>query len=270
MSASDQSPQLYIIIPVLNEKNNIPVLIENLTAWKRSCGEVITIQIIFVDDGSHDGTYEILIHYSHSGDVPVTVLKHPVNIGPGGAFATAFLYLHEKMKAHDLIATMEGDNTSNLKILDKMLTRIKEGYDTVLASPYQYGGGILGVSSHRIFLSHMANFLAKMVLGLRGFQTLSSFFRLYRAATIQKLQQQFGPRILDYHGFECMVELLQKLVIIQASISEVEMLLDWTQRKGKSKMKIFKAIRGYISLLISGFQWKKMANTYWKPFNHSL
>ncbi len=51
-----------------------------------------------------------------------------------------------------------------------------------------------------------------------------------------------------------MVELLLKHVAINETISEVEMKLDWSLRKGESKMKLLPAILGYLMLLLSGYK----------------
>jgi len=71
------------------------------------------------------------------------------------------------------------------------------------------------------------------------------------------LQGSYGPGIIERTGFECMVELLIKTVLLKASVSEVEMLLDSSQRIGKSKMKILRTIRGYFSLVPLRFKWSR-------------
>jgi dolichol-phosphate mannosyltransferase len=62
------------------------------------------------------------------------------------------------------------------------------------------------------------------------------------------LQLKYGKGIIQMKGFECMVELLAKAISLKLKISEVPMVVDWNKRKGKSKMKVLKTIRGYFKL----------------------
>jgi len=255
---------LYAVIPLLNEEGNIDSVMNALRQTTSSVGSDLLLKMIAVDDGSTDSTNELLRNCQK--DLDLTVLVHDQNLGPGSAFATAFEHLADRLAERDWVVTMEGDSTSSDKTLLHMLQRRKEGYDVVLASPYAYGGGMIGVEFNRVFLSHCANALAKLLLGLRGIHTLSSFFRLYSSSAVKKLQASYGPRIIESTGFECMVEMLVKLVATGARISEVEMAVDWRQRKGRSKMRRFKAMRGYLRLLLVARKWMRSAGEqYWKP-----
>ncbi len=94
-----------------------------------------------VDDGSTDNTGQSAQRLA--SDIDFILLSHSVNKGPGKAFATAFQYLAPKLSEKDWVVTMEGDNTSRLEILHQMITRTKEGYEVILASPYMYSGAII-------------------------------------------------------------------------------------------------------------------------------
>jgi dolichol-phosphate mannosyltransferase len=261
-------PFLYIVVPVFNEAENVRSFLGSLKELRERVSHEFGCRVVIVDDGSTDATRECI--EQHRNDLQMTLLSHALNRGPGSAFNTAFRYLRERLQEDDWVVTMEGDNTSQTDTLLHMLKRKNEGYDVVLGSAYAYGGGILGVETSRIFLSHCANALAKLLLGLRGFHTLSSFFRVYSAHILKRLQLRFGPGIIEFGGFECMVELLLKLVMAQAKISEVEMQLDWNKRKGHSKMRIFKAALGYIRLLNVGWQWRQRAgSSLWSPLKRS-
>jgi len=98
--------------------------------------------------------------------------------------------------------------------------------------------------------------LVKIYLGIRGINTFSSFFRLYDAKVLRRLYARFGSGIIECAGFECMVELIYKLIQVRASISEVEMKVDWAKRKGKSKMKLIKTASGYLGLFLKKSRWK--------------
>lgn len=244
---------IFILVPVLNEEGNVSRLIED---WHSLTKELVEYQCNFVviDDGSTDET--VAMFRSQNKGLSIEIISHDKNYGPGFAFATGFEFLSSKMRDSDIIITIEGDNTSRVELIRTMIERMqRENVDVVLASPYAYGGTIINTSFHRMFLSHIANGLVKTVLGIHGIHTMSSFFRVYRASVITKLQSQFGVRIIERNGFECMIELLKKIILLECSVSEIPMKLDTSRRVGKSKMKVLRTIRGYVQLFFIGKKW---------------
>jgi dolichol-phosphate mannosyltransferase len=245
--------RLYLLVPVLNESPNIPRLLANIRQLAEELRGQMNCSAVFVDDGSTDDTAHRI--QQGKGPLAVEVLRHDRNLGPGRAFATGFAHLASRLRGEDWVVTMEGDNTSRVETLKQMLVRRREGFEVVLASPYMYGGGMTNNTLLRVFLSHGANTLIKELLGIRGILTMSSFFRLYSAPVLRRLQARWGPAILETTGFECMVELLAKLIHVEATISEVAMTLDGSQRAGRSKMRILRTIRGYLRLFWVGRKW---------------
>lgn len=248
-------PSLYIAVPVLNEAPNLPRLFDSFRRLSSDHSAQFSVHILLVDDGSTDGTAEVACQLA--GDLTFAVLRHEVNYGPGRAFQTVFSYLADKLQPGDWVLTMEGDNTSRYELVRTMFRRaVEEDYEVVLASPYLYGGGIVHTSSLRVLLSKVANTFVKELLGINGIVTVSSFFRLYRASALQRLQQRYSPSILETNGFECMTEMVIKMINLNLTISEVPMVLDTQLRIGKSKMKIMRTIRGYLRLALQLRRWK--------------
>jgi dolichol-phosphate mannosyltransferase len=246
-------PHLYFIIPVFNESANVPRLLEYLAVLTQELQSEFACMIYFIDDGSTDHTAAEIL--GHRDQLPVEVLQHKTNQGPGAAFATGFRHIFPQLTLLDWVVTLEGDNTSRLQTLRQMLLRRLEGFEVVLASPYAYGGGITQTSLMRIFLSHVANTLVKELLGIRGILTMSSFFRLYSAEVLMRMEKRYGPSLIESPGFECMVELLAKLIKVEATISEVAMALDGSRREGESKMKVLRTIGGYLRLFQKRKKW---------------
>ena len=252
--------RLFIMVPVFNEALNIPSLFEAFVKLRLELEDRYSLQYILVDDGSDDET--VVTARQKAGDLDLIILQHEKNIGPGAAFATGFNYLSDYMGEEDLVITMEGDNTSRYELIKQMLTRSQEGFDIVFASPYMYGGGITQTSFIRKLLSSGANLVVKDLLGIQGILTVSSFFRLYRAKALIKMQRVFGPEILERTGFESMVEMVMKITILKLSLSEVAMELDCSLRRGKSKMKVLQTIIGYLVLWNYKQGWiKKLENS---------
>jgi len=247
-----------VLIPVFNEEQNIPMLLGSLTKIRDQHQSALDVKTYLIDDGSRDETVKVA--RENARDLPIEVLEHASNQGPGAAFATGFATLRPQLRAQDWVLTMEGDNTSKFEIIEKMFRRSGEGFDAVFASPYQYGGGFTKTNLLRRFLSSAANLLVKDLLDIRGILTVSSFFRLYRGSAILRLQKIFGSAILEKKGFESMVEMVMKMAMLQLSISEVSMVLDSSQRRGKSKMKIGKTAFGYFSLWRFRPKWLEQAN----------
>ncbi len=251
--------KLFVLIPALNEAGNIPRLVDGLRMLSLELRDTFDVHILLVDDGSRDNTSGLAKQSALAAGVQLTVLRHETNQGPGKAFATGFCHLSTLLQDQDLIMTMEGDNTSRLELVKQMLIRLAEGFDVIFASPYAYGGKIVNTSAFRIFLSNMANLFIKELLGIHGILTVSSFFRLYRAPAFKRLQEVYGAEIVERSGFECMVEMTMKMINLQITISEVPMVLDTHARVGKSRMKILRTIRGYLSLWFLKGKWLKTA-----------
>ncbi len=254
-----ERPTLFVVVPVLNEEGNVERLMAALHDMAKELSGEVSVHTILVDDGSTDQTANRA--KSLAGELPFEVIVHPQNRGPGAAFGSAFSSVASRLRPTDFLLTIEGDNTSRLELLKQMMTRMREGFDVVLASPYLYGGGIQNTTTIRVILSEVANGLLTKVIGLQGFVTMSSFFRLHRGDAILRLQAVYGPAIVERTGFESMIEMLLKMVFLKYGISEVAMRLDTARRVGKSKMRIGRTIAGYLTLWKDKDRWEKMVSS---------
>ncbi len=251
-------PKLFLIVPVYNESKNVQSLVENILALKTELDGKFSLKAIFVDDCSSDNTGDLIRAASND----IIVLAHKTNLGPGAAFQTAFKFVANEIRPEDWLITMEGDNTSSLKTLKQMLIRRGEGYDVVLASVYSYGGSFNHVVRWRLTLSFVANLFIMTVLQIYGIRTLSSFFRLHSGRTIMELQKCYGPSIVELTGFGWAVEMLYKMIISGTSISEVETIVDWSIRRGTSKMRVVRTMREYLRIFFLHKKWKSQNNEF--------
>lgn len=238
---------VYFVFPVFNESLNIPRVLKDLPRLEELVAPVSSAtRFLFIDDGSTDDTVSQLKEAKHPH---LTVISHTQNQGPGAAFQTAFSYLlANQLAADDLVITLEGDATSDPTYLKRMLQRTSEGDDIVLASPYLYGGGFSGVQAHRVFISHVANFLFKLILNTHGLATISCFFRIYRGKALLELNARYSNAIVTSKGFDCAAEIILKAVRNKLAISEVPFKVDWSRRKGQPKMKLIKTTLAYFKL----------------------
>ena len=237
---------IYFILPVYNEAANLPELLSSLQRWAESRDE--ECHIIAVDDGSTDGSAEILRAFR---GFPVKLVHHSVNRGVSAVFQSGFRAWSEFATGpHDLLVTLEADNTSSLEILDAMVQRARSGCDVVLASCYAPGGEVVGTNLLRTILSFCANLILRCTPGMPAVYTFSSFYRVHRGPFAGRAMAAYGDRIIEEQGFVCVVEMLLKFGVMGASISEVPLRLDGAKRKGESKMRVVRTIRGYLVLFM--------------------
>jgi dolichol-phosphate mannosyltransferase len=231
------------VVPAYNEEANLPRLIADLESrpqlWDGG-------RVIIVDDGSADGTTEVA--RSHGGPVPIEVIRFTSNQGPGRAFDIGFRRALELAPQDGLIVTLEADSTSDLDAVEEMLATARSGADVVLASHHD-GGELVNVRAHRRFLSRAAAYAIRRTAGLDA-RTVSSFFRVYRAAALRAAYQAHGEELIREAGFACKAELLIKLDRMQARIAEVPVSLDWSKREGESKMRLLPTVGGYARMMM--------------------
>ncbi len=118
-------PELSVVIPAYNERGNLCPLHEELTA---SLDDFVpSYELIFVDDGSRDGSYEIL-QALHEQDDRVTVVRFRRNFGQTAAFTAGFDYARA-----DLVVTMDADGQNDPADIPKLVAKLRGGdYDIVV------------------------------------------------------------------------------------------------------------------------------------------
>ena len=116
-------PDLSIIIPIKNERENIPILYQQITDVLVSIKK--NYEIIFVDDGSTDGSLEVLKKLSLS-DSNVKIIQFRKNYGQTAAMSAGF-----KFSTGKVVITMDGDLQNDPKDIPALLKKMSEGYDLV-------------------------------------------------------------------------------------------------------------------------------------------
>ncbi|MGZ4383478.1 MAG: glycosyltransferase [Gaiellaceae bacterium] len=229
----------FFVIPAFNERENLPRLLEDLEdrphLWP------LGSRVIIVDDGSSDGTAELVEDYE--GPLPLELVRMGSNQGPGAAFRAGFAAALRSCPGDGFVITLEADTTSDLDVLPEMLKRSEAGAELVLASVHG-GGHMVNVNPLRRVLSKGAGLAVRRGLGLDA-HTVSSFFRVYRVSLLRRAVDAHGDGLITEAGFACKAELLAKLVALGARVDEVPVDLDASRRVGKSKMRILPTLLGY-------------------------
>lgn len=150
--------KIRIIIPTYNESENIIPLIGELFRFVPA-----DTRILVVDDGSPDGTAELVRDFMES-EPRVALMIRPEKLGMGSAYQTAFRKVLDE-GGDDLIVTMDADFSHSPKYVPE-LVRAAEQYDLVVGSRYISGGGIENWELWRRILSWGGNRYVRAITGL--------------------------------------------------------------------------------------------------------
>jgi dolichol-phosphate mannosyltransferase len=183
------SPELTLVIPTFNERDNVPVLLERLFIAL----DGIAWEVIFVDDDSPDGT----------SDVVRTLARRRPNvrclhrIGRRGLASACIEGIMSS--AAPYVAIMDADLQHDESLLPKMVQALRDEHlDIVIASRFAGGGDFTSMSNLRARMSGIANRLAKLVVKADLTDPMSGFFMLRRSvfdAAVRRLSAQ-GFKIL--------------------------------------------------------------------------
>ncbi len=112
-----------IIVPVYEEEENIPLLHERIT--KAMEGVEASYEVVYVDDGSRDGSYPRLLEVSKS-DPRVVVVQFRRNFGQTAALAAGI-----DNSNGEIVVFMDADLQNDPADIPRLLEKLEEGYDVV-------------------------------------------------------------------------------------------------------------------------------------------
>lgn len=184
---------LSIIVPVLNEAGNIPILVEKLTAALRD----VDWEVVFVDDDSSDGSRQSLIELSKQNPH----VRFFTRIGRQGLSSAV---IDGAMScASEYIAVMDGDLQHDEKILPAMLKLLTDNQaDVVVGSRFLEQSGLGDFSQTRERMSRLGNWLSRTVMNASLTDPLSGFFMLRRSLFEEVARDLSGT------GFKILLDLL--------------------------------------------------------------
>jgi len=174
---------LSVVIPAYNEEENVPILYEKLKKVLDSLGE--DYEIIFVDDGSTDGTYQRLKQLAEK-DSRLKVIRFKRNYGQTAAMSAGF----EHAKG-DVIITLDADLQNDPEDIPILLEKLKEGYHVVSGWRKDRKDPFLS----RRLPSMIANWLISKITGVH-LHDYGCTLKAYRAEVVKDLEL-FG----DMHRF---------------------------------------------------------------------
>jgi dolichol-phosphate mannosyltransferase len=226
-----------VIIPTYNEAENVEAMVR----------KVVTIEnfdLLIVDDGSPDGTGEIVKRLMAEFPDRVKIEERKGKLGLG----TAYIHGFKKALAwgYEYICEMDCDFSHNPDDLPRLLHACEvEGYDLAVGSRYIQGVNVVNWPMSRVLLSYGAGFYVRFITGMPIMDTTAGF-KCYHRRVLENIDLDK----IRFVGYAFQIEMKYKAWRKGFKIKEVPII--FTDRtKGQSKMskKIIKeAVWGVIQL----------------------
>lgn len=189
-----QIRMLSIIIPIYNEKDNIAPLNEVVQKELKKIGK--SFELIYVDDGSKDGSLDVLKKLYHQ-DKHIKIVRLAKNFGQTQAFSAGFSYSNG-----DIVIFMDADMQNDPSDIPKLLSKLNQGYDVV--------SGWRKNRKDRLFTrkipSKIANFIISYLTGLK-LHDYGCSLKAYRRKVLQDLEffgevHRILPAFAHWRGYK--------------------------------------------------------------------
>src|SRR3954468_18696201 len=187
------TPQLSVVVPTFNERDNVVALFRKLETALAG----IAWEVIYVDDNSPDGTWEVVRALALQ-DSRVRCIRRIGRRGLSGACIEGIL-----ASSAPCAAVIDADLQHDETQLPKMLALLQGGQaELVIGSRYIAGGSADSFDKQRAGRTALATEVAKRVLGVKIADPMSGFFMIRRDRF-----EQLAPQ-LSTHGFKILLDIV--------------------------------------------------------------
>lgn len=247
--------ELVVVLPAYNEEQEVETLVQR---WQRCKSRLekefqYNLKILVVNDGSKDQTEKICRHLQKQC-ANFELVNHPKNMGLGEAVKTGLTYATTNYPNCYLVCLMDCDNTQDPKYVFRMLRKREKcngrNCDVVIASRYQKGAKVHGVSQFRLLTSEGARVFYRILLPVKNVKDYTCGYRMYTKEIIERCLERYGDDFVEESGFSCMAEILYKIHCIGGKFCEIPFELHYDEKSGESKMKVGKTIMNSIKLAV--------------------
>ncbi len=189
--ATTVAPEVSIVLPVYNEIESLPHLLEAIAAALAGC---YTYEIICVDDGSKDGSADLLRRLARERN-DLTAVLFRRNYGQTPAMAAGF-----DLAAGAIVVSLDADLQNDPADIPALLDKLAEGYDMVSGWRQQRQDAALT----RLLPSRLANLLIGRVTGVR-LHDYGCSLKAYRAELLADMNlygelHRFLPALASIEG----------------------------------------------------------------------
>lgn len=174
--------RVLVIVPAHDEQDSLPATLAELRA------KAPGVDVLVVDDGSHDSTSAVALAAG------VRVVRHPVNLGVGGALQTGFRWAMRR--GYDVAVQLDADGQHDPAYLATLLAPVLEGRcDVSIGSRFVEATGYNAPLNRRIGMM-LFQAVVKLAIGRRITDTTSGF-RAYARPVMQVCQHDFPKDFPD-------------------------------------------------------------------------
>ncbi|HEX6384427.1 MAG TPA: glycosyltransferase family 2 protein [Anaerolineae bacterium] len=184
---------LSIIVPVFNEAENLRPLMAEISV--ALANEALDYEVIFIDDGSTDGSFDLLRRL-HREDNRVVAIRFRRNHGQTAAFAAGF----KEAQGH-YILTIDADRQNDPADIPRLIAKLEEGYDVVNGWRQNRQDAFLMRRLPSLLANRLITILSDVPLHDRGCS-----LRVFRAEVTRDLKlygelHRFIPEMVSFAGF---------------------------------------------------------------------
>ena len=187
-------PEISVTVPVYNEEESLSMLCEKL--HETLSGIERTYEILLVDDGSTDGTWEVMLDLTRKYPC-IRLIKFRRNFGQTAAMSAGF-----RESRGEIVVTMDADLQNDPADIPKLLAKMDEGFDVVSGWRKKRNDPFLS----RCLPSTMANALIGRITGVRLHDygcTLKAYRRdIMKDVHLYGEMHRFIPVLADMKGYK--------------------------------------------------------------------
>ncbi len=235
--------KVLIIIPTYNERENIKPIVNGIFSSLKD----YDVNILFVDDGSPDGTGEEIKKFQRE-DERIKLIEREKKMGLGKAYVEGFLFAIKNGYSH--VFEMDADLSHRPEYLPSFLELSRE-YDLVIGSRYVKGGGVRNWSKLRELISRIGNLYARLILGF-PFRDSTAGFKCFKIEVLKAIK----PETLSSQGYSFQIENVWRAWKKGFKIKELPIIF-YERERGKSKMSkkiVFEAVLKVLELRLKSFR----------------
>ena len=239
---STDTTKTLVIIPTLNEKENIADIIQAV------CHIDPSFHILIVDDSSSDGTIEIVQEMAHQQE-KLNLLVRKDNFGLGKAYIDGFKWALNK--SYTFIVEMDADFSHNPKDIPRLVNSCLKNHGVCVGSRYVDNKiNVVNWDFKRLLLSYFASRYVKLITNMPVYDTTAGFVCYHR-----KVIEKINLNEIKFTGYAFQIEMKFRAWKLGFPIKEVSIIFT-DRKKGQSKMNasiIREAVLGVLKL-----RWMKL------------
>ncbi len=233
--ASTNPPRLLsVVIPARDEEEAVPITVRHLHETLRQAA--IPHEIIVVNDGSKDDTWEVLQALSRD----MAELRPVDNPGPHG-FGRAITFGFGHITG-DAVTVMMADESDDAQDVVRYWELLQEGWECVFGSRFIKGGGVVDYPKLKLVMNRCVNTFISLIFRLR-FNDTTNAFKAYRTHVLEGLKPYLAPH------FNLTVELPLKAIVRGYSWTVTP--ITWRNRRfGTAKLKLREMGSRYLFIIL--------------------